>query len=126
MSSWLRERLTICSRDVSKLIETALDESIPGDWATTHLHYSALLAALPRKPAAVELTAALGQLEALREELANQLEMQINSRNLSGNALQSERHIQNSNPDSTPEFEPAKEKGRRKIPQSTGKNGKRR
>lgn len=106
----LRERLTICSRDVSKLIETALDESIPGDWATTHLHYSALLAALPRKPAAVELTAALGQLEALREELANQLEMQINSRNLSGNALQSERHIQNSNPDSTPEFEPANEK----------------
>ncbi len=106
----LRERLTICSRDVSKLIETALEEGIPGNWETTHLHYSALMGALPRKPAALELTAALGELEALREEVAKQLENQINKRKTSGNALQNERHIQNSKPDSIPESEPAREK----------------
>jgi replication initiation protein RepC len=105
----LRERLTICSRDVSKLIETALEEGIPGDWATTHLHYSALLGALPRKPSEVELTAALGEIEALRDEAAKRLEMLINRRKVGGNALQNERHIQNSKPDSTSESEPASE-----------------
>ncbi|MCW0000158.1 plasmid replication protein RepC [Pararhizobium sp. YC-54] len=106
----LRERLTICSRDVSKLIETALEEGVAGDWETTHLHYSALLAALPRKPSAIELTAALGEIEVLREEIANRLEMQVNRRKMSGNPFQNERHIQNSNPDSIPESEPASEK----------------
>ncbi|WP_426239495.1 plasmid replication protein RepC [Pararhizobium sp. DWP1-1-3] len=106
----LRERLTICSRDVSKLIETALDEGIPGDWMTTHVHYSALMGALPRKPGALELTVALGEIEALREEVTKQLEIQINRQKLSGNALQNERHIQNSKSDSTSESEPAKEK----------------
>ena len=105
----LRERLTICSRDVSKLIETALEEGIPGDWATTHLHYSALLGALPRKPSVVELTAALREIEVLREEATKRLEMLINRRKISGNALQNERHIQNSNPESTSESEPALE-----------------
>jgi replication initiation protein RepC len=103
----LRERLTICSRDVSKLIEIALEEDIPGDWATAHLHYSALLEALPRKPGAIELAVALGEIEALREEVANRLEIQINRQKLSGNDLQNERHIQNSNTDSTTESEPA-------------------
>ena len=106
----LRERLTICSRDVSKLIETALEEGVPGDWMTTHVHYSALLTALPRKPTTVELTVALEQLGVLRDETANQLEMRINRQKISGNALQNERHIQNSKPDSISESEPAVEK----------------
>jgi replication initiation protein RepC len=106
----LRERLTICSRDLSKLIETALEEGIAGDWAGTHLHYSALLGALPRKPGAIELTVALGEIEALRDEVADLLETQINQQKTSGNAPQNERHIQNSNPDSIPESEPALEK----------------
>ncbi|WP_455274586.1 plasmid replication protein RepC [Rhizobium herbae] len=106
----LRERLTICSRDVSKLVETALDEGVAGDWETIHLHYSALLAALPRKPSATQLAEALEEIEMLREETANQLEKQINRQKTSGNPLQNERHIQNSNPDSKPESEPAPER----------------
>ena len=119
----LRERLTICSRDVVKLIETALEESVAGDWTATRLHYSALLAALPRKPAAAELTVALGEIEILRDELANRLETQINKQKTSGNALQNERHIQNSNPDSIPESEPAYEKKQEENSVATRQSG---
>ena len=106
----LRERLTICGRDVAKLIETALEEGIPGDWEATHLHYSALFSALPRKPLASVLVATLGELEALRDDAAKQLKNQINIRKVSGNASQNERHIQNTHSNSITESEPACEK----------------
>ncbi|WP_209854616.1 plasmid replication protein RepC [Rhizobium herbae] len=106
----LRERLTICCRDVSKLVETALEEGIGGDWEAIHRHYSALLAALPRRPMIGQLAAALDEMEMLREEAANRLEIQIKTQKMGGNHLQNERHIQNSNPDSISELEPALEK----------------
>ncbi|WP_428424152.1 plasmid replication protein RepC [Pararhizobium sp.] len=106
----LRERLTICSRDLSKLINIALEEGVPGDWATIRLRYSALLADLPRKPAATVLTATLAEIETLREEATKQLKMQINRQKISGNASQNERHIQNTDLNSILESEPSNEK----------------
>ena len=106
----LRERLTICSRDLSKLIDIALEEGVPGDWETIRLRYSALLADLPRKPAANVLTATLAEIEALREEATKQLKMQINRQKISGNASQNERHIQNTDLNSILESEPRNEK----------------
>ena len=106
----LRERLTICSRDLSKLIDIALEEGVPGDWETIRLRYSALLADLPRKPAATVLTATLAEIEALREEATKQLKMQINRQKISGNASQNERHIQNTDLNSILESEPSNEK----------------
>ena len=35
----LKERLTICRRDVTKLIETALEEAAPGNWLSVQLQY---------------------------------------------------------------------------------------
>ena len=106
----LRERLTICSRDLSKLMEIALEERVPGDWATIRAHYNALLAGLPRKPTATVLTVTLAQIEALREEATKQLKVQINKQKLSGNASQNERHIQNTDLNSILESEPRHEK----------------
>ncbi|MBL0373402.1 replication initiation protein RepC [Rhizobium sp. KVB221] len=102
----LKERLTICRRDVSKLIMTALDEQAPGDWQAMHLHFRALVDALPRSPSMHQVAETLDEMELLREEVVNRLEMQIKSENHSVNPLQNERHIQNSKPESISELEP--------------------
>ncbi|MBY5663491.1 plasmid replication protein RepC [Rhizobium leguminosarum] len=105
----LRERLTLCRRDVAKLIEMALEEGAAGDWSRIHLHFRDVVERLPRSPSAEQAAAALDELELLREEITNQLEMQVKAQNHSGNAQHYERHIQNSNPQSIIELEPASE-----------------
>ncbi|MGO7961642.1 plasmid replication protein RepC [Rhizobium leguminosarum] len=105
----LRERLTLCRRDVAKLIEMALEEGAAGDWSRIHLHFRDVVERLPRSPSAEQVATALDELELLREEITNQLEMQIKTQSHSGNAQHYERHIQNSNPQSTTELEPASE-----------------
>ncbi|MBB4482717.1 plasmid replication protein RepC [Rhizobium etli] len=103
----LRERLTLCRRDIAKLIEMALEEGIAGDWGRIHLHFRDVVDRLPRSPSAAQIAAALDELELLREEITNQLEMQEETQNQSGNAPHYERHIQNSNPHSITELEPS-------------------
>lgn len=106
----MREQLTICRRDVAKLIATAMEEGAPGDWHAVETEYRSILIALPRN-ATVDLVArALDGMSFLRENVLNQLEMLVKTQNQSGNAYQTERHIQNSNPDSKSELEPRLEK----------------
>jgi replication initiation protein RepC len=62
---------------------------------------------LPRSPSAEQIAGVLVPLEALRDNLAKQLEDFANHQNMSGNALQNERHIQNSEPESQIEVEPS-------------------
>ncbi|MBB3594829.1 replication initiation protein RepC [Rhizobium sp. BK529] len=102
----LRERLTLCRRDVSKLVETALEEDLTGDWDAVITYQRDLIGALSRNPGASELEGALEDMEQLREDVVNQLENLLDSRKISGNPDQDERHIQNSNPDSISELEP--------------------
>ncbi len=102
----LRERLTLCRRDITKLIEAAIEEGADGDWTLVLARLQNLLQRLPRVPAAAQIEATLGEMELLREEIVNQLQIQLKTRNRSGNAYHFERHIQNSNPDSNYESEP--------------------
>ena len=102
----LKERLTICRRDVVKLIETAIEEGATGDWDAAQAEYRAILADYPRKPSAAMVAETLDAMAFLRDNIVNQLEMQLKTQNQSGNAYQEERHIQNSNPDSISELEP--------------------
>ncbi|MGO4623822.1 plasmid replication protein RepC [Ensifer sp. 2YAB10] len=106
----LRERLTICRRDIGKLIEVALDQGVRGDWEAIHEHYRSLVVAIPRVATATAIAPILEELEMLREEVSNLLEMRVKSQNLSGNPDQTERHKQNSNPKSTYEPEPSSRK----------------
>ena len=106
----LRERLTICRRDIGKLIEVALDQGVRGDWEAIQEHYRSVVVSIPRVATATSITPILEQLEMLREEVSNLLEMRVKSQNLSGNPDQTERHIQNSNPESNYELEPSSEK----------------
>lgn len=103
----LRERLTLCRRDVAKMIETAVVEGATGDWEVISLRFRTLVTALPRTPAPDVLIVALEEMEMLRGAITNRLEMHIDSQKLSGNPFQNERHIQNSHTDSTSESEPA-------------------
>jgi replication initiation protein RepC len=103
----LRERLKICRSDIGKLIEVALEEGVRGDWEAIHEHYRRLVVSIPRVATATSITPIMEELEMLREEVSNLLEMRVKSQNLSGNPDQTERHKQNSNPESTHELEPS-------------------
>jgi replication initiation protein RepC len=103
----LRERLTLCRRDITKLVEAALEDGAGGDWMGIVSHLHALLDDLPRKPTVTQIEATLDEMELLREEVINRLEMLMKTQKQSGNPYQNERHIQNSNPEIITESEPS-------------------
>ncbi len=105
-----RERISLCRRDITKLIETGLEEGIAADWGSIHLHFRSLVASIPRTAAAMELTPLLNELEMLRSEIVNLLEIRLKTQKTSGNESQIERHIQNSNPKKPLVSEPRSEK----------------
>lgn len=102
----LREHLTICRRDVGKLIETAIEEGAPGDWEQISLDFRALVSRFPRTPSIQDIRDLTEEMQMMKEEIINRLEILENSRNMNASPSQNERHIQNSNPESPIEFEP--------------------
>lgn len=105
-----REALTLCRRDVRKLISAAIDEGADGDWAAIEAIYIALIASLPRTLDRCKVTAVLDEMEMLREEVLNLLENQLKSLKMDGNDVQNGQHIQNSNSESIHDLEPRSEK----------------
>ncbi|MCY1667431.1 plasmid replication protein RepC [Rhizobium sp. SL86] len=105
-----KEALTICRRDVRKLISAAVEEGAPGNWGQVEAVYVDILARLPRYPEKGQLELALDEMQLLRAEILNILEMQLKSENMNGNAVQNDRYIQNSNTESIYELEPSSEK----------------
>lgn len=105
-----KENLTICRRDVRKLISAAIEEGAPGNWAAVEEVYLGLVARLPRTPSHDDVSRILDEMRMLLDEVVNMLEMHEESQNCSTNDAQSERHIQNSKPESSYEFEPSSEK----------------
>lgn len=120
-----KEALTICRRDVRKLISAALEEGANGDWNAIEAVYLAILAKLPRHAGRSEVEATLDEMALLREEIVNRLEILLNAGNTDGNGSQNGRHIQNSNTESINELEPSSEKEQdeksRLEPQMTGR-----
>lgn len=105
-----KENLTICRRDVRKLISAAMEEGAQGDWAAIEAIYVELVARIPRSPTMEDVASVLDEMELLREEIINRLDNQQNSQFNSTNDAQFEQHIQNSNPESLNELEPSSEK----------------
>lgn len=114
-----REKLTLCRRDVAKLVETAMEEGIPGDWMSVYAHFRGLVAQIPRSPIASNIEPILEEMEMLREEVINLLETRLKTKKQSANESQNERHIQNSNPESIRDSEPAFEKKQDENPDVT-------
>lgn len=91
----LRERITLARRDIAKMIETGIEEGVPGDWEARHSDYQALASRQARKMARADLEALAGELAALAAEINSELVNHIKRGNKSANESQTERHIQN-------------------------------
>jgi replication initiation protein RepC len=109
----VRERVTLCRRDIAKMIATGIEEGVPtgrageGDWGGLHTLFRTIVGRIPRRPTLAELEPIGEELSRLANRTLNLLETHVKTLNLSANESQNERHIQNSNPESKNEFEPA-------------------
>ncbi|WP_077963376.1 plasmid replication protein RepC [Ensifer adhaerens] len=110
----MRERLSLCRRDVIKLVELLRSSDILlADEADTQCQ--AVYMALSRKPSITEVERTLDLLSALRDNLTNYLENLLKTQNMAANERQDERHIQNSESDYQSESEIARERPERGI-----------
>lgn len=102
-----KEALSICRRDVRKLITAAMEEGADGDWETIEGLYVALVARLPRTPSRLDMEIVLDEMAMLRDEIVNILGMQHKAEKTDANDVQDGCHIQNSKPESIHDFEPS-------------------
>ncbi|WFU11988.1 plasmid replication protein RepC (plasmid) [Rhizobium sp. CB3090] len=102
-----KERLSICRRDIAKLIEIALQEQAPGDWTMIQTTFHSIVDAIPRGPHIRDLNGVLDELEMLRSEIVIRLEKQLETQKQSATESQTERHIQNTDSKNILESEPA-------------------
>ncbi|MCW6513022.1 plasmid replication protein RepC [Lichenifustis flavocetrariae] len=103
----LRERITLCRRDIVKMISTGIEEGVaaPQGWEAIHAAYKAIMVRMPRSATRDDLEPVAEGLKLLADELFSLLESHTNSTNTSGNESQNEQHIQNSNPEPLYEVE---------------------
>lgn len=109
-----RERITICRRDIVKMIATAIEEGVKleasgqglKDWADAQARYRDIIGRLPRKAPRLVLEPIAEELTALADDILMILERHEKNQNLSSNESHSERHKQNSNPNDLTVFEP--------------------
>lgn len=104
-----RERISLCRREITKLIYLAQESAVPGDWTELYDRFRSILSSLPRRPLLEELQALLTQLTEVRARIINLLEEHDNSPNMCANESQNERHIQDSQTQSLSESETARE-----------------
>ena len=100
-----KERLTICRRDIVKMIDTGIEEGVPANWGRVQQAYQAIITRIPRTAPRQVLETIAEELEALWTEVREALESFVNTHNMSANESHNERHIQNSKPDSKSESE---------------------
>ncbi|MET4214180.1 plasmid replication protein RepC [Bradyrhizobium sp. LA2.1] len=116
----VRERITLCRRDIAKMIATGIEEAVPtrrrgqgpADWQVVHAAFRAIVDQIPRTATRQELEPIADELSQLADDVLNLLEAHIKSKNSSANESHSERHIQNSNPEAIIDLEPVLREGR--------------
>ena len=106
----VKEELSICRRDVRKLISAAIEEGADGDWNAIENMFVSLSGRIPRSPTIDQILGIVDEMEMLRTEILNLLDEKENSKKTDTNDDQIGRHIQNSKSDSINEFEPSSEK----------------
>jgi replication initiation protein RepC len=96
----LRSEVTLHLRDISKIIATALEEARDGDWAEMAAEFQDMsFGSLPRGYDKDLLANLKTQLTSFRVKVENAYLSSLSEEEMSGNDDQTERHIQNSNPD---------------------------
>ena len=109
-----RERITICRRDIAKMIAAGLEEGVvtrregrgPADWSEVHAHFRSIVEGIPRNAGLTELEGIAEDLSTLADDVFMLLETHGKDENTSADESQIERHIQNSNPHPSTELEP--------------------
>jgi replication initiation protein RepC len=109
-----RERITLCRRDIAKMIATGIEEGVPtrrggqgpADWAEVHAGFRSIIEGIPRTATRTQLEAAADELSQLADDVLNLLQTHVKTQDMSANESRSERHIQNSNPDPLIDLEP--------------------
>ncbi len=115
----MRERITLHRRDIAKLIDTALEEGLAGNWKELFTRFRTLVDALPRRAPTHELEIIAEQFASLHDDVDNLLNNHIKIEIMNANDVQNERQQSNSNPESILEFEPALEKAKAEKPETT-------
>jgi len=113
-----RERITLCRRDIAKMIATGIEEGVPtrregqgpASWQEVHAAFRAVVEGLPRAATRQQLEGVAEALSQLADDVRILLETQIKTTNMSANESQIERHIQNSKPDALIDLEPTFQK----------------
>lgn len=116
----VRERITLCRRDIAKMIATGIEEGVPtqlrgqgpADWMEIHGLYRAIVERIPRNASRPTLERVAEDLAVLADEILILLEAQAKTSFPIANESQTERHKQNSNPDSPIDLEPRFQKSR--------------
>lgn len=116
----VRERITLCRRDIAKMINAGIEEGVPtrragqgpADWQEVHAGFRAIVDGIPRTATRAELEPIAEALSQLADDVLNLLEAHIKSENISANESLIERHIQNSNPNPFVDLEPSLQEGR--------------
>ena len=101
----VKERLTICRRDIVKMIDAGLEEGVPANWGRVQQTYQVIVSRIPRTAPRQVLEEIADELEELWSEIRDALESFVKTPNLNANESQIERQIQNSKPDSKFESE---------------------
>ena len=115
-----RERITLCRRDIAKMIETGIEEGVPtrrgglgpADWQEVYRAFRAIVEGIPRTATRAQLEEVADELSQLADDVHNLLETHVKTTNMTANESQSERHIQNSNTDPLTDLEPSLQEGR--------------
>ncbi|KQW61025.1 MULTISPECIES: plasmid replication protein RepC [unclassified Ensifer] len=111
-----KEDLTICRRDVRKLISAAIGEGADGHWQKLEAVYLELVRRIPRAPVLSDLHGLLEEMEMLREAVLNVLNIKQKAEFLSANDDHNEHHKQSSNTESLYELEPGSDVEERAMP----------
>ncbi|MNE03013.1 hypothetical protein D3C80_955010 [compost metagenome] len=105
-----KEALTLCRRDIRKLLTAAVEEGAEGDWCMLEEIYEAMISRLPRSPNRETVETVLREMDGLRAEIVNRLETQVKTEKTDTNDIQNGCHIQNSDSESIYELERGSEK----------------
>jgi replication initiation protein RepC len=116
----VRERVTLCRRDIAKMIATGIEEDVPtrrggqgpADWQEVHAAFRSIVDQIPRTATRQELEPIAEELSQLADDVLNLLETHVKSTNPSANESHTERHIQNSNTNSFTDLEPSLPEGK--------------
>ncbi|NLR97077.1 replication initiation protein RepC [Rhizobium sp. P38BS-XIX] len=115
-----REKITLYRRDITKLIQLALNGNVSGNWNELNDRFRTILATLSRRPTLDEAQNFLIKMSELRSTIINLLDLHEKTQDMCAIESQNERHIQDSQTQSSFESETVAEPQKRNLISTSG------